>query len=119
MKRLASDQERRALIRGVELALGPVGPVVAVAARWDPGQVYVPGKRPLRTFQAQEPWKYILSLLRSETEIEIITLNNPKGADGWVMKVPVKEGAGLIYIKLQLDEDGFVIGRSFHYPYPR
>jgi hypothetical protein len=120
MKRLATDQERRDLIWGVEAALkGPNGPIVDLASRWYPGKVWHPAKRPRRTFQALEPWAYILDLLRSNFEIEVITLDKPKGADGWVMKVPVNQVDRLIYIKLQLDKDGFAIGRSFHYDDPR
>ena len=120
MRRFATDQERRALVWGVKAAVkGPIRPFVAVASRWTPGQVWFPGKRPRRTFQALEPWTYILGLLQTNIEIEVIVLDNPKGADGWVMKVPVDEDVRPIYIKLELNEDGYVIGRSFHYDDPR
>lgn len=48
-------------------------------------------------------------------EVEVITLDTPPGAEGWVMKVHTRHDPRHIYIKLHLDEDGYVIGRSFHY----
>jgi hypothetical protein len=81
--------------------------------------VFHPRKKPARVFQAREAWGFVRECLESDIEIEVITLDIPKGADGWVMKVPTSKDPRPIYIKLQLNEDGFVIGRSFHYSDPR
>lgn len=119
MKRIATDQERRALVRAVKLRLQHDLTHAMRESRWTPQEVFHPKKKGERVFVAREAWDFILECLESEVEIEVIKLDTPKDADGWVMKVPTDKFPRPIYIKLQLDADGFVIGRSFHYSDPR
>jgi len=119
MKRLATDQERWALVRAVKLRLQHDFTHAMRESRWTPQEVFHPRKKRDRVFVAREAWDFILECLESGVEIEVIKLDIPKDADGWVMKVPTSKDPRPIYIKLQLDADGFVIGRSFHYSDPR
>jgi hypothetical protein len=58
-------------------------------------------------------WDYIVELLDAGQPVSTITLDQPRGRTGFVMKVDCPDGRQL-YIKLQLGT-GMVIGRSFHY----
>ena len=88
-------------------------------SRWNPGQVYNPDFKRKRVFCGLEEWIFILKLLKDRVSVEVIRLDIPADAEGWVMKVDSRHDPRPIYIKLQLDADGFVIGRSFHYRDPR
>lgn len=58
-------------------------------------------------------WRFIADLLdQGHPFDDIIVLDNPPGALGYVMKKQTRYGE--IYIKLQLGGD-CVFGRSFHY----
>jgi hypothetical protein len=119
MKRIATDQERRALVRAVKLRLQHDLTHSMRESRWTPQEVFHPKKKRDRVFVAREAWDFIAECLESGVEIEVIKLDIPKDADGWVMKVPTDKFPRPIYIKLQLNDDGFVLGRSFHYSDPR
>ena len=119
MKRIATDQERRALVRAVKLRLQHDLTHAMRESRWTPQEVFHPKKKRDQVFVAREAWDFILECLESEVEIEVIKLDIPKDADGWVIKVPTDKFPRPIYIKLQLNDDGFVLGRSFHYSDPR
>ena len=119
MKRIATDQERRALVRAVKLRLQHDLTHSMRESRWTPQEVFHPKKKRDRVFVAREAWDFIVECLESGVEIEVIKLDIPKDADGWVMKVPTDKFPRPIYIKLQLNDDGFVLGRSFHYSDPR
>jgi hypothetical protein len=89
-------------------------------SRWRPERVYDPRRKRKQTFCGHAPWEFICELIEAGTEIEVIRLDIPRGADGWVIKCSGgRHSVKGIYIKLQLDGDGYVIGRSFHYDDPR
>ena len=46
--------------------------------------------------------------------MEVITLDNPRGKTGYVMKIELEPAAPRLYVKVQLDA-GRIFGRSFHY----
>ena len=117
--RLASEQEIRRLTRAVRDRLEFGFTHSMVQSRWHPEQVYNPLRKAKRVFCGREEWDFIAELLESGVDVEVIKLDIPKDADGYVMKVPSRHRPEHIYIKLQLDDDGYVIGRSFHYSDPR
>jgi hypothetical protein len=119
VSRPATDQEVRLLCRAVRARLDLGLTHSMVESRWTPEQVYHPNRKRKRPFCGREEWEFIAELLEAATPLQVIRLDIPKGADGFVMKVPSRHRPEMIYIKLQLDEDDFVIGRSFHYSDPR
>lgn len=78
--------------------------------RWHPSSVRHP--RTGEVFTPDGAWQFTESMLQQGVEIEIIELDNPPGARGFVMLVP-GYGEDRIYIKLQFGKTQ-VIGRSFH-----
>ncbi len=120
MKREATDHERRRLIRAIQDRLRLRFSHTMIQSRWQPERVYDPRRKRKQSFCGDEPWEFICELLQAGVRIEVIKLDIPKDADGWVVKT--SGGRHMekdIYIKLQLDDDGYVIGRSFHYDDPR
>lgn len=59
-------------------------------------------------------WDFVASRLEEGEEVEVIELNRPKGAKGYVMKIQLRPGEPKLYVKLQMGPTK-VIGRSFHY----
>ena len=56
----------------------------------------------------------IASSLNKGHDVEVIELQKPAGAKGYVMKIALEEARPRLYVKLQL-RHGRLIGRSFHY----
>lgn len=81
---------------------------------WRPGQVRNPNGRLDTHFTDAAAWELIATLIDRGHPIEMVALNKPKGAKGYVMKVNLEPGQPQLYIKLQLGS-GKIIGRSFHY----
>lgn len=63
-------------------------------------------------FTEDAAWAFIAELVESGHEIEVLSLDNPPGKKGYVMKAP-SVGNETIYIKFMLGDD-CVYGRSFH-----
>jgi hypothetical protein len=77
---------------------------------WAPREVTCP-----ETGQAFTPagaWEFVVEKLKNGEPIEMIPMDRPPGAKGYVMKCAGVAGQ-IIYIKLQLGND-CVFGRSFH-----
>lgn len=81
---------------------------------WKPEQVRNPSTG--LYFTPNGAWQYIADLLRTGEPLEEVTLEQPAGKRGYVMRVKLGSGMPELYIKLQLGA-GKVIGRSFHYSY--
>lgn len=111
MRRAATEREIERLARAVRDGLRFGLLAVRVASEWTPGLVRHPRHR--RPFRGMEEWKFVLELLERRHPVERITLRNPPGGAGWVMKVAMPDSSTL-YIKLELDDDGYALGRSFH-----
>lgn len=96
---------RRPRARGT--AFGSTRPTV-----WQPRQVRNPdGGLP---FSDTGAWDLIASKIESDHDVEVITLEKPPGATGYVMKIVLEPTAPLLYVKLEL-RSGRILGRSFHY----
>ena len=78
---------------------------------WRPSEILNPDDG--RPFTPIGAWQFIADLLedRQDIALESVRLDNPPGAAGYVMHVPL--GQQVIYIKLQMGA-GKIIGRSFH-----
>ena len=59
-------------------------------------------------------WDLIASRLEDGHEVDVITLDIPRGATGYVMKIDLEPSVPRLYVKLQLHA-GRIFGRSFHY----
>ena len=59
----------------------------------------------------------IATRLENGEEVEVIELNQPKGAKGYVMLIDLGSDVPDLYVKLQLG-NGKIFGRSFHYSEP-
>jgi hypothetical protein len=81
---------------------------------WKPEQVRNPATG--LYFTPNGAWQYVADLLRGGEPLEEMTLEQPAGKRGYVMRVKLGSGMPELYIKLQLG-GGKVIGRSFHYSY--
>jgi hypothetical protein len=79
---------------------------------WQPTEVTNPEDG--QPFTPPGAWEFIADVLeqRSDIQLEVVQLEEPAGASGYVLCVPLKEA--VLYIKLQLGS-GRIIGRSFHY----
>lgn len=84
---------------------------------WRPAEVRNPEGTLDLYFTKTTAWEFIASHLESGHPVEVVTLRQPLGATGYVMKIDAGVGQPEIYIKLQL-ESGKIIGRSFHYSRP-
>ena len=56
----------------------------------------------------------LASRLEEGQPIEVLELQKPAGAKGFVMKIELEPGQPRVYVKLQLGA-GRIVGRSFHY----
>lgn len=83
-------------------------------ARWEPGRVRDPTSELDASFTEPGAWDLIASRLEDGHEVEVITLDNPRGKTGYVMKIELEPTAPRLYVKVQLDA-GRIFGRSFHY----
>ncbi len=81
---------------------------------WRPGQVRNPDGMLDGYFTDAAAWEFIAAKLEDGHPVDIVELNKPAGAKGYVMKVDIEPGSPQLYIKLQLGS-GKIIGRSFHY----
>ena len=80
--------------------------------RWNPRQVRNPeGGLP---FSNPGAWDLIASKIESGHQVEIVELQKPKGATGYVMLIELEPEMPLLYVKLELKSDR-IFGRSFHY----
>lgn len=80
--------------------------------RWNPQQVRNPeGGLP---FTDPGAWDLIASKIESGHQVEIVELQKPKGATGYVMLIELEPEMPLLYVKLELKSDR-IFGRSFHY----
>ena len=65
-------------------------------------------------FTDSTAWEFIARRLECGEDVEVIELDKPKGAKGYVMTIALQPGVPALYVKLQLGS-GKIIGRSFHY----
>ncbi len=59
-------------------------------------------------------WNLIASRLEDGHAVGVMTLDNPRGKTGYVMKIELEPAAPRLYVKVQLHV-GRIFGRSFHY----
>lgn len=81
---------------------------------WRPGQVRNPAGLLDTHFTDAAAWELIASRIEDGHALEIVPLDKPQGAKGYVMKIALEPAQPELYIKLQLGS-GKIIGRSFHY----
>ena len=81
---------------------------------WRPGQVRNPNGVLDTHFTDAAAWELIASRLEEGQPIEVLELQKPAGAKGFVMKIELEPGQPRVYVKLQLGA-GRIVGRSFHY----
>ena len=81
--------------------------------RWHPEQVANPESLGM-PFTGPAAWDLIASRLEGGHPVEVIELDKPPGATGYVMKIDIAPGQPQLYVKLQMGS-GKIIGRSFHY----
>jgi hypothetical protein len=122
-RRAATSHEVGELVRAVRTRLDFLHELVpesgGLPARWCPSEVYDPRRKRKQVFVAKEAWRFVLETLERGQPVEWMELDRPPDGVGWVLKVPSVHRPEPIYIKLQLDTRGYVIGRSFHYSDPR
>jgi hypothetical protein len=80
---------------------------------WRPEQVPNPEGLLLPYFDDRSAWELVAARLESGHEVETVTLEDPPGKTGYVMKIELNPRRPLLYVKLELGR-GEVIGRSFH-----
>ena len=68
-------------------------------------------------FTPSTAWELIATRLENGEEVEVIELNQPRGAKGYVMLIDLGSDVPDLYVKLQLGA-GKIFGRSFHYSEP-
>lgn len=85
-------------------------------SRWNPFTVDKPGLEAYNIkFQDVTAFEFCAEKLQSGHPLERITLEQPEGCYGYVMRFPQLGGREL-YVKLELSAArDFVFGRSFHY----
>ena len=81
---------------------------------WRPGQVRNPAGLLDTHFTDAAAWELIASRIEDGHALEIVPLDKPRGATGYVMKIALEPEQPELYVKLQL-ASGKIIGRSFHY----
>ena len=67
-----------------------------------------------RYFTEPAAWEFIADKLAQMHPVEVLNLDEPAGAKGYVMKINMGKNTPQLYVKLQLGS-GEIIGRSFHY----
>ena len=85
---------------------------------WRPGRVRNPNGVLDSHFTDTSAWEYIAARLESGHPVEVIRLDKPPGAKGYVMKIDIEPEMPQLYVKLQMGS-GKIIGRSFHYSDPK
>ena len=80
---------------------------------WRPQTVRNPSSHLGMAFSEAEAWELITTKLEEGHSVETITLDQPKGKIGYVMKICLTKDSPSLYVKLQLQGQK-VIGRSFH-----
>ena len=112
------DDTRRLLVR---LARTPrarrLGKPPKRPSRWNPFTVPNPETAFDIHFTHASAWQFIADRLEQGEHVELIELDRPVGATGYVMKLQLKEGSPRLYVKLELTGSK-VIGRSFHLAHP-
>lgn len=84
-------------------------------AHWEPGRVRNPESGiDDATFTDSSAWDLIASKLEDGHDVEVITLDHPRGRRGYVMKIELEPGVPRLYVKVQLHGNQ-IFGRSFHY----
>lgn len=81
---------------------------------WRPAQVRNPDGVLDTHFSDAAAWELIASKLEDGHPVEIVELQKPPGATGYVMKIDIEPGQPRLYVKIQLGS-GKILGRSFHY----
>ena len=81
---------------------------------WQPAEVRDPTAALETNFTEETAWAFIVSRLESGEEVEVIELDKPRGAKGYVMKIALGPDLPKLYVKLQMGPKK-VFGRSFHY----
>lgn len=81
---------------------------------WRPGQVRNPNGILDTHFTDAAAWELIASKLEAGHPVQVIELQKPPGATGYVMKIELEPAQPKVYVKLQLGP-GKIVGRSFHY----
>ena len=81
---------------------------------WRPTEVRNPNGVLDPYFTRSTAWDFIASRLEAGEAVEVIELQQPAGAMGYVMKIDLGLGLPELYVKLQLGASR-VIGRSFRY----
>lgn len=110
-----SENDNLDIVREKMLSLLEAGKYHVERANWKPGSVLNPDPDVGMSFTRKTCWHFIEQLLRDRHRIEVITLDTPPGAKGYVMKFKTKENPD-IYIKLQISRgQDKLLGRSFHY----
>ena len=82
--------------------------------KWPPTEVCNPDGWLDTHFTVTTAREFIATKLEEGEPVEVIELNRPKGAKGYVMKIELRPGEPKLYMKLQMGSTK-VIGRSFHY----
>ena len=84
---------------------------------WRPNEVRNPDGVLDTHFTPSTAWELIATRLENGEEVEVIELNQPRGAKGYVMLIDLGSDVPDLYVKLQLGA-GKIFGRSFHYSEP-
>ena len=82
-------------------------------SRWQPASVQNPDDGN-NEFTDDGAWNLVVSKIESGHQVAIMTLDKPKGATGYVMKIRLDTSRPQLYVKLELYR-GWILGRSFHY----
>ena len=102
LSRLASRRKTRMLGRPPERP-----------SHWAPFTVHNPEAAFDEPFNHFSAWTLIADKLEQGEPVEVIEMDQPEGANGYVMKIELEKGAPRLYVKLELTASK-VIGRSFH-----
>jgi hypothetical protein len=70
--------------------------------------------RSCEPFTESGAWEFVAATLETGHAMELLILDNPRGAKAYVLIIAASTDAPPIYVKVQLGS-GCVIGRSFHY----
>lgn len=118
-QRGVDDDTRKLLVR---LARSPrsrrVGRPPKRPSRWNPFAVPNPEAAVGFHFTNTSAWHFIADRVEQGAHVEIIALDRPVGATGYVMKLQLKENSPGLYVKLELTASK-IIGRSFHLARPQ
>lgn len=112
--RMANAQVRKQLASLVRRARGSPRFTKKRPTEWNPRSVRNPEGVLDQWFTSASAWDFIASRLESGEEVEVIELQHPPGAKGYVMRIDLEPGMPQLYIKLELGPSQ-VFGRSFHY----